>query len=179
MAPAGSAEPAASRVIDRTFSCETGFLGGIYQAQVQSSWWIPPQSQRRSPTASVSTNLADGVLGGISQSWLYVNRLHCRATKAKLPLTTNGLRGGAFSPLAVEYDCDMPRRMLFRIRGEFLKATTLRTASPNGFPQLQAVGATKQTELAIGTLAGTPIAYASIAGTKKARLLTSSNCEED
>ena len=68
---------------------------------------------------------------------------------------------------------------LGRLRGDFVKPTTLRTASPFGYPQLRALGATKQAELAVATLAGKPIAYASIAGAKTARLFTSTDCQED
>jgi hypothetical protein len=178
MAPVGSAEPAASRVIDRTFACETGFLGGIYQARVESHWFVPEGSRRRAAFASVTTNLKDGFVGGISAQSIYANRLYCKAATAKLPLTTKGLRGGAFDPLGAEHWCDTPRRVLFRIRGEFLKPTTLRTASPFGYPQLQARGNTKQTQLAIGTQNGKPIAYMSIAGSK-AQLYTSTLCRED
>jgi len=169
----------ASRVVDRTFSCETGYLGGIYQATVHSYWSVPPQVERRTPSATLVTNLTNGFLGGISPSSIYVNRLHCRATKTRLPLTTKGLRGGTFSPLGTEFDCYTPRRVLLRIRGGFLKPTTLRTASSFGYPQLRALGATKRAELAVATLAGKPIAYAFIAGAKTARLFTSTDCQED
>ena len=40
-------------------------------------------------------------------------------------------------------------------------------------------GATTETELALGTLMGKPIAYASISGAKKARLFISADCQED
>ena len=60
-----------------------------------------------------------------------------------------------------------------------MKPTTLRTASPSGYPQLQALGATKRAVLAVATLAGKPIAYAFIAGAKTARLFTSTDCQED
>jgi hypothetical protein len=60
-----------------------------------------------------------------------------------------------------------------------VKPTTLRAASPFGYPQLQASGPTTRTELALGTLSGKPIAYASIAGTKKARLFIANDCQED
>jgi hypothetical protein len=97
--PSAGAGPTVSRIIDRTFACETGYLGGIYQATVQSYWSVPPQVTRRTPSATVVTNLTDGFLGGISSSSIYVTRLHCKATSAKPPLTTKGLRGGSFSPL--------------------------------------------------------------------------------
>jgi hypothetical protein len=176
---AAAADPRAARVIDRTFSCEAGYLGGVYQATVESYWYVPPHAERRIPSGTVATNLTNGFLGGISLRSMSVNRLHCTPTRARLPLTTKGMRGGPFSPLPTEYDCYTPRRVLLRIRGDFVKPTTLRTVSPFGYPQLQAQGPAKQTALAVGTLAGKLIAYASIAGAKKARLFTSSNCQED
>ncbi len=177
LSPAYAREEA-SRLVDRTFACETGYLGGIYQATVESYWFVPPKAERGIPSATVVTNLTNGFLGGISSTSIYVNRLHCKSTSARLPLTTKGLRGGTFSPLATEHDCNTPRRVLLRLRGDFVKPTTLRTASPFGYPQLRALGATKQAELAVATLKGKPIAYASIAGAK-ARLFTSTDCQED
>jgi hypothetical protein len=178
LAPAHARE-SASRVIDRTFSCETHYLGGVYQASVESYWFVPPQGGRRTPSATATTLATNGFLGGISSSSMYVTRLRCRATSARVRLTTKSLRGGAFSQLRTSYDCFTPRRVLLRLRGEFVKPTTLRTASPSGYPQFQALGATKRTELAVATVAGKPIAYASIAGAKTARLFTSTTCQED
>ena len=100
-------------------------------------------------------------------------------TRAPVTLTTKGLRGGAFSHSARGFDCFTSRRVLVRIRGEFVKPATLKTASPFGYPQLQAQGAMKHAELAVATIAGKPIAYASIAGPKSARLFTSPDCQED
>jgi hypothetical protein len=178
LAPANAGEDA-SRIVDRTFLCATGYVGGIYQTSVESYWHVPPPGKRRTPSATASTVLTDGFLGGISPTSVYVNRLHCKATKSKLPLTTKGLRGGAFSPFNTEFDCFTPRSLLLRVRGEFVRSTTLHTASPFGYPQLQAMGPTTQTELSLGTLKGKPIAYASIAGAKKARLFISADCQED
>ena len=179
LVPTAAAGPAASRIIDSTFSCETGYLGGVYQATVNTYWYVPPKTTRRVPGANVGTNLTNGFLGGISPSSIYVNRLYCKVTKARASLTTNSLRGGAFSSLPTEFDCYTPRRVLLRLRGDFVKPTTLRTASPFGYPQLRALGATKRAELAVATISGKPIAYASIAGAKTARLFTSTDCQED
>ena len=88
--PSAGAESTASRIVDRTFACETGYLGGIYQATVQSYWSVPPQVTRRTPSATVVTNLTDGFLGGISSSSIYVTRLHCKATSAKLAADDEG-----------------------------------------------------------------------------------------
>ena len=179
LAPAYGRENA-SRVLDSTFTCETGYLGGVYQATIDSYWYVPPQATGRIPSATVDTNLTNGFLGGISSNSIYVNRLYCKVTKARAPLTTKGMRGGPFSALPTEFDCYTPRRVLLRIRGEFVKPTTFRMAPPFGYPQLRALGAVKQAELAIATPAGKPIAYASIAGAKpSAGLLTSTDCQED
>ena len=178
LAPAHARE-SASRIIDRTFMCETGYLGGIYQATVDSYFSVPPHVERRSASATVSTNLTNGFLGGVSSSSLYVNRMYCKATRAKVPLTTKGLRGGAVPTFGREYDCFTPRTVLLRVRGEFLKPTALKMASPSGFPQLQALGATRRAELALSTISGKPIAYAVIAGPKTARLFTYPDCQED
>ena len=89
------------------------------------------------------------------------------------------LRGGSFSPLATDFDCFTPRRVFLRIRADFVKPTTLWTAPPFGHPQLRGFGATTQAELAVATLTGKPIAYASIAGAKTARVCTSTDCQED
>jgi hypothetical protein len=60
-----------------------------------------------------------------------------------------------------------------------MKPTKLRESSRFGFPQLQALGVTTRAELAVATLTGKPIAYASVAGAKTTRLFTSSDCQED
>ncbi len=177
--PSPAARPDASRIVDRTFNCTAGYLGGVYQVDIDSYWYVDPQTQRRTPSATVSTSLTNGFLGGISSSSLYVNRLHCRATNAKVALTTKGLSGGALDALGAQNQCFTSRRILVRIRGEFRKPTQLRVASPSGYPQFQALGPTTQTELAIATIAGRPIAYAATAGPRKARLFTSTDCRED
>ena len=157
----------------------TAVLGGVYQAEVASSWVVPTPSGRRIPSATVSTSVQDGFIGGISPTSLYVNRLRCKGTNAKSRLTTKGLTGGPFSRFGETYDCFTPRRVLVRVRGDFVKPTAFATESPVGFPQLQALGATRRTELAVATLAGRPIAYASIAGARNARFYVSADCRAD
>ncbi|HEX4747483.1 MAG TPA: hypothetical protein VFU99_11460 [Gaiellaceae bacterium] len=177
LAPA-HARPDASRIVDRTFSCESGYVGGVYQAELNSTWFVP-QNGARIPSATVSTSLGQSSIAGVSSTSVVVNRVHCTGTRAAVRLTTKGLSGGPFGTLDRSYDCYTPRRVLVRVRGEFVKPTPFATASPFGYPQLQALGATKRTELAIATPVGRSIAYASIAGPGKARLYTSTNCRED
>lgn len=176
LTPARALESAA-RPLDRSFVCETAYVGGVYQAKIESYWFNPPKGNRL-PSAVITTSLADGFLAGVSSTSMYVNTLRCKATRTKIALTTKGLRGGDFSPFDDAYNCFTPRRVLVRVRGEFVKPTSFKTASPSGYPQLQALGTTKRTELAVVTLAGKPIAYATTAGSK-ARLFTSPDCRAD
>ena len=98
-----------SRVLDRTFSCATGYLGGIYQVRIATDWSAPQGSQKLEPSASASTNLEHGFLGDIGRVSMDVNRVNCQATSQKVPLTTTGLSGGAFSRLPTEYACETSR----------------------------------------------------------------------
>lgn len=81
-------------------------------------------------------------------------------------------------PLSYATVLQSGKAALFTAKGCRLRVSR-RTASPFGYPQLQAMGPTTQTVLAIGTLKGTPISYASIAGTKQARLFIATDCQED
>ncbi len=101
-----------------------------------------------------------------------------QATSQKVPLTTTGLGGDPFGRLPTEYACGPSRRVLLRIRGDFVKPTAFRAAPPFGYPMLLAGGATTQTQLAIVTHKGKPIAYASISRSKTP-VYTSQACRED
>jgi hypothetical protein len=168
----------ATRVLDRTFSCEMGYLGGIYQLKLETDWSAPQGSQTLEPNLTVSTNVEHGALGGIGRASMYANRESCQAARQKAPLATTGLHKAPFGRLPAEHSCDTPRRVLLRIRGEFVKPIVPRVESPFGYPQLLASGAMKRAQLALATLAGKPIAYASISG-PRTQLYTSQACRED
>jgi len=166
-------------VIDRTFLCETGFLGGLYQLEVQAYYSTRQGSQKREVFAGSSTNLADGSLGGINPKEIYVSRVHCKGIERQASLAKRGLRAASVGQLGREFDCETPRRVLIRIRGVFAKPTALRAVSPFGSPLLRASGEVKDAVMAIATPAGRPIAHVTVASTQKARLYTSTNCKED
>jgi hypothetical protein len=175
-----AAGTAASRVIDRTFVCQTGYLGGVYQIEAWASTAGQKQGRaRKFSFVSVNTNLPDGFLGGIESNAVWVNRLHCRPTSVKPALSRVGLRGGGIGISEQRVDCFTPRKLLFRVRGEFVRPTALHDVSPFGYPELRAVGAVRTAELGVTSESGRRIAYASIDPNRRTLLSTARDCTED
>lgn len=177
--PTVGADPAASRVIDRTFLCETGYLGGIYQVEIDAGYFTREGSRRDEASASVRSNLVpDFALAWANAREILVNRNRCASTSLKLASSSKGLRGGVVGQLGTKFRCETPRRALVRIRGVFQSPTTLRATTANTIRALRAVGDVKEAAIAIGTQTGRPIAYMNLSNTSKAHLYTSRSCEE-
>jgi hypothetical protein len=175
----GSSRAAPSIVVlDRTFSCEAGYLGGLYQVQL-SSTYQPASPSRLQAVASITRNMWDSPYGMLASSGFSVHRGLCAPSTAKVKLTTKGLRGGAVPSLGVEAMCETPRRVLMRVRAVFSRPPDVATSRQFGFPQLNAFGAVTQAAIAVGTPAGKTFGYVSVSGSEKARLFTVRTCKED
>ncbi len=174
------AEPAASRVIDRTFSCQTGYLGGVYQVEAWAGKSVRAGSgSKRYGFASIRANLPEQSVGGIDADAIWVSRRNCQAVRTSMPLGTTGLQGGAIGLLERRLDCFTPRRVLIRIRGEFARPTSLRAVAPYGDALLLARGVVRKAQLAMSSPAGRRLAYASVDATQRTLLYTAPDCEED
>lgn len=178
-APAAGGDPYATRVFDRTFSCESGYVGGLHQVSLGIEFAAAPGSSRLSPSAGVTRDLFEAALGHVSGEGLTVHRQRCTPVKANVRLTTKGMRGGAVPALGAEARCETPRRLLLRLRGEFAAPPITETVRQFGFPQLVVRGQVKRAQLVIGTPVGKPIAYAALTDKGDARLFTVRTCEED
>lgn len=178
LGPAAEAAPEASRVVDRTFVCQTGYLGGVHQIETWAGKGARPNGKRLGFT-NVTTNLPEGFLGGITSDEVWVNKRLCRASKARLPLSRAGLSGGSIGISERRVDCFTPRTVLIRVRGDYVRPTTFRTTSPYGYPTLRAVGVVVQAQLAVGSASGRLFAYASVDSKMKTRLYTNRDCKED
>lgn len=177
-APKGSAEPAASRILDRTFSCEAGYVGGLHQVNVQSYYTTPEGSAKLRVFSSITQNMFTS-LGSMSSEGVRVHRGLCSVSRKALHLTTKSLRGGVASQVGVEATCETPRRVLLRVRAIFRRPVATRIVRTFGFPQLTVTGELDQASMAIGSPSGEPIAYVSVTGTEKSRLFTRPSCKED
>lgn len=176
--PHGGAEPAASRILDRTFSCEAGYVGGLHQVTVQAYYRTPEGSSKLRVSASVTQNMFTS-LGSMSSEGVAVHRGLCSVSRKTLRLTTKSLRGGVASQLGVKATCETPRRVLLRIRAIFRRPVATRIVRTFGFPQLTVTGELDHASMAIGLATGEPIAYVSVTGTERSRLFTRASCKED
>ena len=177
--PSAGARLEASRIVDRTFLCESGFIGGLYQLDVSSQYSTQQGSSDLAVYSSVTRNMYESPLGALSSSGFAIHRGRCVPTKGVLKLRTTGMRGGVVPPLGTTSTCETPPSVLLRVRGVFERSVTPQTSRRFGFPQLTAEGSVREAALAIGTRAGKAIAYLSVTGTERARLFTVRACEED
>lgn len=179
LAPVAGGEPSATRVFDRTYACEAGYVGGLHQVKLGVAFTATAGSSRLSPSAGVTRDLFEAALGHLSGEGLSVHRQRCAPAKGKVRLTTRGMRGGAVPALGAEARCETPRRFLLRIRGEFATPPAAETVRQFGFPQLVVRGDVTRAQMAVGTRAGKTIAYLALTGNGEARLFTVRTCEED
>lgn len=118
-APTSAGTPA--RVIDRTFICKTTPHSGIRGIEVRSypdhtadppRYYLTVQNGFAGPAvAARDASLALAHTGG-----LRVHAKLCRAAPAaRVPLRAGGLTGGA-TPLGEEWECELPGRVLVRVR---------------------------------------------------------------
>ena len=199
-AQAASRSGTATFVLDRTYSCAIVLHGGIYQlenrahpgARTGTSWTKLAYAGLRTGVFSGATgNLLAWISAGkptktttVDQEFwtldvatlgtIGVRGELCNPTRATVPLTAGGLRGGAAAPLGSELKCDVPRRVLVRVRAAFDSRAALR-----GKEFESAHVPVREAKLAVRTVAGKPLAYATVSQTGKATLFTAKGCRAE
>jgi hypothetical protein len=187
----------AAFVLDRTYSCAIALHGGIYQlenrahpgARASGSWTKLAYAGLRAGVFSGGTgNLLAWISAGkptktttVDQEfWTFdvktfgtigVNGRNCNPTKASVPFSAAGLRGGGAAALGSELKCDVPRRVLVRIRAVLSSRASLRGRE---FESVHVP--VTEAKLAARTLAGKPLTHASVSQTGKATLFTAKGC---
>jgi hypothetical protein len=188
---------ATTAVLDRTYVCSIPLHGGIYRiesrahpgARTGRSWTKLAYAGLRSGVFSGGTgNLVAWVTAGkpiatttVDQEfWTFdvktfgtvgIRSELCNPSRATFPFTTAGLRGGAAAPLGAEYECEVPRRVLVRVRAVVPSPASLRGRE---FKSIHM--AVREAKLAVRTQGGKPLAYAEVSESGKARLLTAKGC---
>jgi hypothetical protein len=187
----------ATFVLDRTYSCAIALHGGIYQLENRAhpgvrtggAWTKLAYAGLRAGVFSGGTgNLLAWISAGkptatttVDQEfWTFdvktfgtvgVNGNACNPTTARVPLSPTGLRGGVAVPLGDEFKCDVPRRVLVRIR-----AVLASRASLHGREFESVHVPVREAKLAVRTTAGKPLTYATVSQTGKATLYTARGC---
>jgi hypothetical protein len=175
---AGGGE-SASRVLDRTFSCAVRGVGSPETVR-HLSVYGEPRIARYAPWAHVAStdgdpsslgevpandSLGAGFRTGRTQHWgagaAWLNVATCKATQARAPLASKGLRGGPIAQFGASHQCDVPARVLLRVRAVFRSPATLRPDRRARY-YLKANGRMASGEVVVRAVNGQPIVYASV-----------------
>lgn len=190
----------ATFVLDRTYACSIALHGGIYQlenrahpgARSSGAWTKLAYAALRAGVFSGGTgNLLAWVSAGkptksttVDQEfWTFdvrtfgtigINGRACNPSRASVPLTAAGLRGGAAAPLGDELKCDVPRAVVVRIRAVLPSRTSLHGRE---FESVHVP--VREAKLAVRTIAGKQLSYATVSETGKATLFTAKGCRAE
>jgi hypothetical protein len=195
--PTAGAEPASSRIVDRTLSCAVGARAGVRSVTVHARTGLRDLDDRSkwkqlaslslrdsySSFASVAAgnpvaDLAPGVPARPERVTMAVAPT-CRAAE-RIPLSAKRLSRASASQLGDTYDCLAGMRVLVRVRGVFRSPTSLRLRRfVYGRTSLVAVGTVRHGYVAVRSAAGKPLAYAEVLESGKARVFTARSCVED
>lgn len=197
---AGSPETRAqARTVDRTLVCTTGIRAGVREIEIYATSGVRDAENRNrwkslasldlrttgsSPTISgiqlagasagrggLSTPPGVGFAGSVSYS-----PARCKATRARVRLSSVRLSGGAASPWGDRFDCVTQRRVLVHVRGSF-RAPTRFKGHRSGL--LIASGGVQEAQIAVRTEGGRPLVYGTVSESGKARLFTAAGCVPD
>lgn len=191
LASGAGASEAQERILDRSFSCTVRGVGSPETVRYLSVLG-EPRIARYAPWAHIATtdgqpspvggppssdSLGAGFRTGRTQHWgagaTWLNVATCSATRARPPLTSKGLRGGAIARFGESHRCDVPARVVFRVRGVFRSAVTLRPGR-SARHYLTAFGRMMSASLVVRGANGQPIAYAAVDDrTGRTRIFTS------
>jgi hypothetical protein len=184
-------------VLDRTFTCSLMLRGGLYELEsrahpgtrVGGSWtrlayagvrtgggtlnllaWISAGRPAKSTTVDLDFRAFDvrtfGTVG--------IRGELCNPARATVPLTRSGLRGGAAAPLGDELVCEVPRRVVLRLRAVLESRATLHGQE---FESVHVP--VREAKLAVRTFSGKPLSFATVVESGKATLYTATGCKPE
>jgi hypothetical protein len=180
LGPAGWASQsgsAASRLVDRTVVCtipKVGYPDGPRFMTVSALSERPAlMGAANGPNFEVRVSVSTGPTARKQTGSVTVNRRDCIDTSVHVPLSARGLRGGPASRLGSSFKCDVPTRVLMRVRATFKRPTTWRPEPQPSF-LTRASGQIATGYLAVASLRDRkPLAYAEVNGaTGMARIYT-------
>lgn len=150
---------------------EGGTVSGRTIAPDNSLAWITAGSP------SGSTTVDDGffTFPVRSSGTLGLNTTICNPSKAKIPLSSAGLRSAGSIAGVEELDCASPRRVLVRVRATLRSAGDLRR---RGFFQATGIPV-REAELVVRTESGKALVYAEVLQSGQTRLFTAKGCQPD
>jgi hypothetical protein len=169
------AEPAASRIVDRTVVCQMPGVGSPDPIRFMTFSALKGDPAimfaSNGPDFETRVSVNTGPTGRLATGSVALNRRDCTGSKLRVPLAAGGLRGGPSTRSRQSFSCDVPTKVLMRIRAAFKRPTAF--SRDRETPWLsRARGRIATAQLAITALRGRkPIAFASVNGaTGKAQI---------
>ena len=188
---ASEATPAAVLVVDRTLACTTGAQGGarVIFLRAQSAFgqgatleWLAQATVATPGQPIPSKPDYRPTLAGVTAGWpppkpltsggLGYEGRRCKATRARVALSRQGLTGGRAAQLGDEVQCIAPKSLLIRVRAVFREPVELEVVHRS----YSAVGRIEQGQVAVHTTGGKPLVYADVTDSGRARLFTAKGC---
>jgi hypothetical protein len=196
LSPAGA--QSSGRVVDRSFLCTTSLSGGIYEIEVRGHtgaragkrWAQLPFAAVSSgnptiwgdllrpdtlafvtagrPTSGTTIDQEVRKSGALYPGRIAVNMRACRPTTRSIPLTRAGLEGGTASTFGDEFDCEVPRRMLLRVRAVLTRPDSFKRI--RGFERLSAP--VREAQLTARTEKGRTVMHAQVAASGRTTIHT-------
>jgi hypothetical protein len=196
--PAADAEPAASKIVDRTVSCGVPLTGGIREVTVSANTGtrLAGKPSVWKYLADVGGGANDGGGGGVQAGnpaaplgpglpyppeRLSVGLPPVCTSARRIPLSKAGLVPVSVPALAPQdglAQCYPVARVIVRVRGIFTAPTSLHVKrSPHEPAVLAASGTVATGYLAIRSATGKPLAYGEVFQNGKARLFVARSCD--
>lgn len=199
--PPSRAEPAASKIVDRTVSCAVGLTGGVHKVEFSAntgtrvtgkpSVWkllanVGVEDLGTRASANVSAGnpaapLAPG-LPAEPERLLFSAPPVCKQVP-RIAFTRKGLVPVSVTALPQSFGsgitCYPGKRVLYRVRGVFGVPTSVHVKRyPNQPGLLAASGTVVVGYLAVRSASGKPLAYGEVFQNGKARLFVARSCDQ-
>lgn len=179
---ASRSQPAASRIVDRTVVCQMPVIGypdGIRFMTFSALYGVPADMfASNGPNFELRVSVTTGPTGRQPTGSVALNRRDCTDTSLRVPLSARGLTGGPSTRFRHSFTCDVPTKVLMRVRAAFKRPTAF--SRDRETPWItRARGEIATGSLAVASLQGKPLAFASVDGaTGKAQIFVApSRCK--
>lgn len=154
-----------SHILDRTVSCRVQGVGAPDPARYITASAFPRRGQGTAAASPLNQVIHAQGDAGFDVSFTihpagaaWINRSMCTPAKAKVALSSRGLRGGR-TPFGEQQRCEVPARILIRIRTVFTRPFALRS-DPDARYRFVARGRIVTGSIAVATPQRKPIAFA-------------------
>jgi hypothetical protein len=196
---APDSDAASAVVLDRTYVCGVELKGGLYQLEARAhagvrsgaTWAKLPYAALRTGNFGRAPfgNMLAWVTAGApvrattvdQEYWTFpvadagtvgIYSKLCRQAARPVPLQPTGLRSRDAGRLGTELVCEAPPRVLVRVQAVLSSSGRLRSGQDFHFTHAPLREAT----LAVRTLSGKPLAFATVSQAGKASLFTARGC---